>query len=80
MHLFIGGLLQNIREIILMYRIRCYVNGSSSNLSKAVGCLERYFFLLAFCSYVSENCGKGFDLIFSQWLNGRNGILTNYSY
>lgn len=61
-----------------MYRIRCYVNGSGSNLSKAVGCLERYFFLLAFCSYVSENCETGFNLIFSDWLKGRNGLFLVY--
>ena len=63
----------NLREVILMYRVRYYVTGSASTFSKALGCLERYFFLLAFCSYVNDTAASGHDQIFTDWLSARSG-------
>jgi len=67
----------NLREVILMHRVRYSDSGDMSSLEKALGCLERYFFLCAFCSYVSENTRSHFRVSFSEWLKGRPG---EYSY
>jgi hypothetical protein len=63
----------NLREVILMYRVKYYVNGSQATIKRALGCLERYFFLLAFCSYVTEQSASGFNVMFSEWLKSRTG-------
>lgn len=64
----------NLREVILKHRVRYYVDGSPQSIEKALGCLERYLFLLAFCSYVNENFATGYTVIFSQWLTARAEI------
>lgn len=46
--------LANLREVILQHRVTYSTTGEIASLSKALGCLERYFFLLAFCAYVNE--------------------------
>ncbi|KAJ3117238.1 hypothetical protein HDU96_007497 [Phlyctochytrium bullatum] len=50
----------NLREVILLYRVKFSTAGDPALLEKAMGCLERYFFLLAFCSYVSETVHSNF--------------------
>lgn len=44
----------NLREVILLHRVKYSTTGDIACLSKAMGCLERYFFLLAFSAYVNE--------------------------
>lgn len=44
----------NLREAILMHRVEHSVHGDFSSIEKGIGCLERYFSLLAFTSYVNE--------------------------
>lgn len=46
--------LANLRETILLHRVNYSVTGDVASLTKALGCLERYFFLLAFSAYVNE--------------------------
>jgi hypothetical protein len=38
----------------LLHRIKYSTTGNIACLTKAMGCMERYFFLLAFCAYVNE--------------------------
>lgn len=64
----------NLREMTLMYRVKYYVDGSTSTIKKALGCLERYFFLLAFCSYVSEQAASEYRIMFSSWIKSRTGM------
>ena len=64
----------NLREVILKHRIKYYVDGSTSTLSKAQGCLERYFFLIVFTSYVNDYSCSDYPLMFSKWLTGRTEI------
>ncbi|KAI9144841.1 inositol hexakisphosphate-domain-containing protein [Paraphysoderma sedebokerense] len=69
----------NLREDILMHRIKHTVIGDIQSLEKAVGCLERYFFLLAFAGYVNEHGvemkdGSFLDIDFSSWLTIRPEI------
>lgn len=45
----------NLREHILLYRVRSVVqNGPNSSLDTGLGFLERYFSLISFCQYVEE--------------------------
>ncbi|TPX31687.1 hypothetical protein SmJEL517_g05062 [Synchytrium microbalum] len=64
----------NLREVILMHRVAYASTGDPVMLEKALGCLERYFFLLAFASYVNENSSDGFQTPFSIWLGARPEI------
>ncbi|KAI9351265.1 inositol hexakisphosphate-domain-containing protein [Obelidium mucronatum] len=64
----------NLREVILLHRIQYSNTGDAAVLEKALGCLERYFFLLSFCSYVIESNDLVLDCTFSQWLDGREEI------
>lgn len=66
----------NIREDILMNRVRHTSSTESSYLRKALAGLERYFFLLAFTSYVNESPDSRFDMPFSQWVKQRTEIWT----
>ncbi|KAI9192964.1 inositol hexakisphosphate-domain-containing protein [Polychytrium aggregatum] len=63
----------NLREAILMHRIRYSNIGDEVSLEKSLGCLEKYFFLLAFCSYVNESC-SGELSSFGSWLKDRPEI------
>ncbi|KAI8829287.1 inositol hexakisphosphate-domain-containing protein [Chytriomyces cf. hyalinus JEL632] len=64
----------NLREVILLHRVQYSNTGDNSVLEKALGCLERYFFMLAFCSYVVESNDLGTGLTFSEWMQGREEI------
>jgi hypothetical protein len=64
----------NLREVILIHRVHYSNTGDLSSLEKARGCLERYFFLLAFCSYVNETIDLKFEIHFSEWLRARTGM------
>lgn len=70
--------LVNLREEILMNRVRHSVNGEEKFLEKALGFLERYFFLLAFASYVQEGItrvgGDETSVSFSTWMKARPEI------
>ncbi len=68
----------NLREMTLMYRVKYYVDGSTSTIKKALGCLERYFFLLAFCSYVSEQSAVEYRIMFSSWIKSRTGESVSF--
>ena len=61
----------NLREEILMNRVRYTLNNHSFYLDKARGFLERYFALLAFGAYVNESIGNGRSHTFSQWMKSR---------
>ncbi|OZJ03826.1 hypothetical protein BZG36_03823 [Bifiguratus adelaidae] len=67
----------NLREDVLMNRVRHTTeqqNGSADYLRKALVGLERYFFLLAFTSYVSTNAEEDFRMAFSDWIKERSEI------
>ncbi|KAJ3072961.1 hypothetical protein HDU98_002548 [Podochytrium sp. JEL0797] len=64
----------NLREVILLHRVQYSVSGDAAVLEKALGCLERYFFLLMFCSYVIESNDLALNVTFSQWLDDREEI------
>ncbi len=64
----------NLREVILEHRIRYSVKGDAADLDKALGTLERYFFLLAFAGYVEEQGSLGFSVKFSDWIKSRSEI------
>ncbi|KAH6582488.1 hypothetical protein BASA61_008518 [Batrachochytrium salamandrivorans] len=66
--------LTNLRENILVNRLLYSTTTDSSYLQKAFGCLERYFLLLAFCSYVNKQLTKGYRISFSEWLKSRQEI------
>jgi hypothetical protein len=69
----------------LLHRVKYSTTGNVACLTKAMGCLERYFFLLAFCAYVSEwqspvdSCGNDNAVVagpasFRDWLSARTEI------
>ncbi|KAI8393383.1 inositol hexakisphosphate-domain-containing protein [Radiomyces spectabilis] len=73
----------NLREDILMYRIRHTTEPSSgyegSNnvyLEKALNGLQRYFFLLCFTAYINESPDTRFETRFSSWVKSRTEIWT----
>ncbi|KAH6570550.1 hypothetical protein BASA60_007657 [Batrachochytrium salamandrivorans] len=69
-----SDVLTNLRENILVNRLLYSTTTDSSYLQKAFGCLERYFLLLAFCSYVNKQLTKGYRISFSEWLKSRQEI------
>lgn len=75
----IGDALVNLRESVLQHRVRyaslALLDASSStdHRSKALAALERYFFLVAFASFVAES-PPNFPNTFSSWLKTRNEI------
>ncbi|KAI8918923.1 inositol hexakisphosphate-domain-containing protein [Entophlyctis helioformis] len=72
--------LTNLRENILTHRVKYSLTTESSSLSRAFGCLERYFFLLAFGAYVSEWQPDGLSLTFSAWFKARPEIWNMLEY
>ncbi|KAJ3280819.1 hypothetical protein HK104_000390 [Borealophlyctis nickersoniae] len=66
----------NLREVILVHRVRYSTTGEASELEKALGCLERYFFLLAFAGYVNDFSKAGFEVSFTKWLSARPEIAS----
>lgn len=53
--MFLGDTVVNLREHILLYRVRSVVqNGQFSSLDTGLGFLERYFSLISFGQYVEE--------------------------
>lgn len=69
----------NLREDILMNRVRQTKQSASDNdtfLSKALSGLQRYFFLLAFTSYINESADTRFETRFSSWVKARTEIWT----
>ena len=72
----------NLREIILMHRIRQFAGDGSgtddqktdASLKQASSCLERYFFLVAFSSYVLDTADTDFGINFSTWLRQRKEV------
>ncbi|KAI9099760.1 inositol hexakisphosphate-domain-containing protein [Phlyctochytrium arcticum] len=66
----------NLREVTLIHRVDYFFDGNPVSLRRALGCLERYFFLLAFCSYVDKYSTTGYQHSFSEWLKLRPEILV----
>ncbi len=68
-------LLQNLREIVLDYRLKYeqarVPEESSLYLNQAIYCLERYMHLIIFDSYLSEQAPINFTTKFSCWIKKR---------
>jgi hypothetical protein len=69
----------NLREIILECRLQYSVSGADEKarvvwLDRAVQALERYFFLIAFASYVEDENAGSSGRKFSEWLLTRPEI------
>lgn len=70
----------NLRESILTNRIRQTTQTSSADydennyLNKALGGLQRYFFLLCFTAYVNESPNTKFEKRFSSWVRARTEV------
>ncbi|PWN50330.1 hypothetical protein IE53DRAFT_369000 [Violaceomyces palustris] len=69
----------NLRENILLERLRYSTDAmdeaaASMHLEKAVKALEKYFFLVAFASYVNSSKTAVFQHRFSSWLKNRAEI------
>lgn len=69
----LGEALVNIREQILINRVKHSVHEDSNALDNGIGFLERYFSLIAFCAYI-DDCNQGHDLTFSQWIQDRRDV------
>jgi hypothetical protein len=67
----------NLREEILINRVRHTIDNTGSHLERAHGFLERYFFLLCFAAYANETLSPSSELLpeaFSQWMINRPEI------
>ncbi|KAJ3508107.1 hypothetical protein NLJ89_g5936 [Agrocybe chaxingu] len=74
----------NLREDILTYRLKYSLTtmdeaGGENFLSKAGKALEKYFFMIAFASFVEES-DERFSLSFSDWLKARTEIWTQVTF
>ncbi|KAF8223849.1 hypothetical protein L208DRAFT_1314989 [Tricholoma matsutake] len=68
----------NLREDILIYRIKYSLTSmeeaqGENFLKKAVKAMEKYFFMIAFASYVDDS-SEDFSQSFSSWLKARTEI------
>ncbi|KAG9015211.1 hypothetical protein FRB94_004330 [Tulasnella sp. JGI-2019a] len=73
----------NLREEILVHRLRYALTSMDDKnrsvyLGKAVKALEKYFFMIAFTSYVDEH-SQG-DVTFSDWMQARVEIWNQVRY
>lgn len=68
----------NLREVVLMNRVRYSNVADHSSLEKALGCLERYLYMITFCAYIKENSGSSFFSTFSSWLSDRPGAWSSF--
>lgn len=81
--LFLGDTVVNIREHILLYRVRSLVqNGPNSSLDTGLGFLERYFSLISFCEYVQSQLFKGSlqSKSFQTWMQDHKEIWKMLTY
>jgi protein-tyrosine phosphatase len=70
----------NLREVIFKQRVQYSITGEGSYLEKAHGYLERYFFLLVFCSYLDENYVDNYEVTFENWIKARPEICRMMDY
>ncbi|KIO26335.1 hypothetical protein M407DRAFT_24420 [Tulasnella calospora MUT 4182] len=73
----------NLREDILIHRIRYAVTNMDdktrpTHLAKAAKALEKYFFMIAFASFVEDQ--KTWDSTFSEWTRARVEIWNQVKY
>ncbi|RKP01076.1 hypothetical protein CXG81DRAFT_12437 [Caulochytrium protostelioides] len=64
-----------LRDMILIHRIRYSMTGAESALEAARHALERYFFLILIAQYVHENVETDFARSVSQWIAGRPEVV-----
>ncbi|KAF8150729.1 inositol hexakisphosphate-domain-containing protein [Crassisporium funariophilum] len=74
----------NLREDILIYRLKYSLTSMDEAqgedfLNKAVKALEKYFFMIAFASFV-ETSNESFTQSFSDWLKARTEIWTQVTF
>ncbi|KAF5327539.1 hypothetical protein D9619_004360 [Psilocybe cf. subviscida] len=74
----------NLREDILIYRLKYSLTSMNEAqgedfLNKAMKSLEKYFFMIAFASFV-EDSDEHFSLSFSDWLMARTEIWTQVKF
>ncbi|KAI3645959.1 hypothetical protein MP228_008887 [Amoeboaphelidium protococcarum] len=65
--------LVNLRDEILSFRLAYMKNGDEKYLKRAVGFLERYYFLLILTAYVNDK-DRTQSVTFSKWLSARPEI------
>lgn len=79
----------NVREVVLMQRVSYSSTNDIGTLEKALDCLERYYFLIAFASYVNTNetmlsgtlhTPSQNSIPFSSWLKNRPEISGMLEY
>jgi len=69
----------NLREEIIVHRLRYSITNLDDKqrdayIDKAVKALEKYFFIIAFASYVEEQVDGEFRESFSSWMKARTEI------
>ncbi|KAI8898833.1 inositol hexakisphosphate-domain-containing protein [Globomyces pollinis-pini] len=68
------GLMINLRQNILVHRVRYSLTGDIVALNKASGCLERYLYLLAVCSFLQDQLHSKKPTTFNKWLERRQDV------
>ena len=73
--------LLNIREQILISRVKHFIDDSTNALDIGVGYLERYFSLIAFCAFLHDRClSREQSMIcmsFAQWMQQNRDVWNN---
>lgn len=65
----------NVREHILINRIRHFATSAPDSLEMALGMLERYFCLIAFAAYIQECFStERKDTTFRKWIQARSEV------
>lgn len=76
----VGEAVLNIREHILINRVKHFVNDRSSALDIGIGYLERYYSLIAFCAYLNDQRhAKSYCPTFGEWIRRHRDIWNNLS-
>ncbi|KLO17434.1 hypothetical protein SCHPADRAFT_900700 [Schizopora paradoxa] len=75
----------NLREEIIVHRLRYSITNygdkqGDAYIDKAVRALEKYFFMIAFASYVEEQVDVEFREPFSSWLKARTEIWNQVTF
>merc|ERR1711872_9705 len=74
-----GTGMQNLRKIIIQMKYKydsCTEDKQEVWKEMIINCVERYFYIICFATYVKEHEAEGFKKSFSQWLEEHSNLKT----
>lgn len=64
----------NLREEVLIHRVKYSHTGDMASIRRSINALERYFLLVAFSGYVLDSAKSSFTMKFTSWIKSRQEV------